>query len=95
MIRPQMIRHSRPHVNRLLEAFGPERLVFASDFTRLRMAPGTTERGRRDEWAATYSDSVNCLRDTTEISQKDKELLFGQSLRALLRWPRTSTTPHR
>lgn len=83
------------HVHKLFKAFGAERLVFASDFTRLRMAPGTTERGRRDQWAALYSDSVSCLRDTTEVSQSDKELLFGGALRKLLRWPRTTTTPHR
>jgi predicted TIM-barrel fold metal-dependent hydrolase len=83
-----------PHVNKLLQAFGPERLVWASDFTRLRMAPGTTERGSRDQWAALYSDSVNALRDTPEVSEKDKELLFGGTLRSLLRWPRTSTSPH-
>jgi predicted TIM-barrel fold metal-dependent hydrolase len=84
-----------PHMHKLLKAFGPERLVFASDFTRLRMAPGTTDRGRRDQWAALYGDSVNYLRDTTEVSQSDKELLFGGALRSLLRWPRTDTTPHR
>lgn len=76
-----------PHMHKLLKAFGPERLVFASDFTRMRMAPGTTERGRRDQWAALYSDSVNYLRDTTKVSSKE--------LWSLLRWPRTDTTPRR
>src|SRR5262249_6100260 len=56
-----------PNVHKMLKAFGAERLLFASDFTRLRMGPGTTERGRRDTWAALYSDSVNSLRDTAEI----------------------------
>jgi predicted TIM-barrel fold metal-dependent hydrolase len=84
-----------PHLHKMLKAFGPERLLFATDFTRLRMAPGTTDRGRRDQWAALYSDSVNYLRDTTEISQADKEMMFSGAIRKHLRWPRTHTTPHR
>ena len=84
-----------PHLHRLLDAFGADRLVFASDFTRLRMAPGIAERGRRDQWAALYSDSVSYLRDTNEISQGDKELIFGGAIRRLLRWPNDHSGPHR
>jgi predicted TIM-barrel fold metal-dependent hydrolase len=84
-----------PHLHKMLRAFGSERLLFATDFTRLRMAPGTTERGRRDQWAALYSDSVNYLRDTREISEQDKEMIFSGAIRRALRWPKTDTTPHR
>lgn len=83
-----------PHVHKLLRMFGPERLLFATDFTRLRMGPGTTERGPRDTWAALYSDSVNYLRDTTEVSPQDKEMIFSGAIRRLLRWPRADSTHH-
>jgi L-fuconolactonase len=76
-----------PHLHELLRLFGPERLLFATDFTRLRMGPRTTERGPRETWAALYSDSVNYLRDTAEVSQQDKEIIFSGAIRRLLRWP--------
>lgn len=76
-----------PHLHKVISAFGPDRLLWGSDFTRLRMGPGTVERGPREGWAGLYSDSVNFLRDTTEISQRDKAAIFGGTIRRLLRWP--------
>jgi L-fuconolactonase len=77
-----------PHLHQIINAFGPERLMWGSDFTRLRMAPGTTERGPREGWGGLYSDSVNYLRDTNEISEADKEMIFAGSIRHWLRWPK-------
>jgi L-fuconolactonase len=77
-----------PHLHKLISAFGPERLMWGSDFTRLRCAPGTNQRGPRENWAGLYSDCVNFLRDTSEISQTDKEMMFAGTIRRLLRWPR-------
>jgi predicted TIM-barrel fold metal-dependent hydrolase len=76
-----------PHLHQIVEAFGPERLMWGSDYTRLRMAPGTTERGPRAGWGGLYSDSVNYLRDTDELSSSDKEQIFAGTIRRLLRWP--------
>jgi predicted TIM-barrel fold metal-dependent hydrolase len=75
-----------PHLHKLLDAFGAERLMWGSDFTRLRCAPGTNKRGPRESWAGLYSDCVNFLRDTPEVSQSDKELMFAGTIRKILRW---------
>jgi predicted TIM-barrel fold metal-dependent hydrolase len=77
-----------PYLHRVIDAFGVDRLMWGSDFTRLRMAPGTTERGPREGWGGLYSDSVNYLRDTTEISEEDKAMIFAGSIRRWLRWPK-------
>jgi L-fuconolactonase len=77
-----------PHLHKLLDAFGPERLMWGSDFTRLRCAPGTNQRAPREDWVGLYSDCVNFLRDTTEISQADKLMMFAGTIRRLLRWPK-------
>jgi L-fuconolactonase len=79
-----------PYLHQIVEAFGPERLMWGSDYTRLRMAPGTTERGPRSGWGGLYSDSVNYLRDTDELSSSDKETIFSGTIRRLLRWPASS-----
>jgi predicted TIM-barrel fold metal-dependent hydrolase len=76
-----------PHLHKLLDAFGPGRLMWGSDFTRLRCVPGTNQRGPRGDWAGLYSDCVSFLRDTTEISPADKALMFAGTIRRLLRWP--------
>jgi hypothetical protein len=34
------------------------------------------------------NDWVGYWRDTNEISQHDKELIFGETIRRVLRWPR-------
>jgi predicted TIM-barrel fold metal-dependent hydrolase len=69
-----------PYLHQVLEAFGPSRLLWASDFTRLRMvSPG--ERS----WL--YSDALHFIRDTTELSPNDKTLILGANTRRLLSWP--------
>jgi L-fuconolactonase len=75
------------HLHRVVEAFGPERLMWGSDFTRLRMGSGTTDRGPREEWGGLYSEVVHFLRDTDELSEEDKTMIFSGTLRRLLRWP--------
>ena len=34
-----------------------------------------------------YSDCLNYLRDTNEISESDKEWIMGKSIAAALKWP--------
>jgi predicted TIM-barrel fold metal-dependent hydrolase len=65
-----------PHVHRLVEAFGPERLMWGSDFTRAR--------GIR-----TYAESIDFIRYTNELSESDKNLILGESLTRILGWPRS------
>jgi L-fuconolactonase len=64
-----------PHIHRLIDAFGPERLMWGSDFTRTRSLHS-------------YCEALGYLRYSDEISEHDKHLILGQSLRKLLGWPR-------
>jgi predicted TIM-barrel fold metal-dependent hydrolase len=77
-----------PHLHAVIDAFGPKRLMWASDFTRMRMSEGNTAvNGPRSAWGGLYSDAVNFLRDTTEVSQPDKKEIFGGTIRRVLNWP--------
>jgi L-fuconolactonase len=71
----------------VVDAFGPQRLMWGSDFTRLRWIPVVGGLAPREQWHY-YSDSVGYLRDTTELSASDKELIFGGTIRRVLRWPK-------
>lgn len=75
-----------PYLHQVVDAFGSERLMWGSDFTRLRWIPVTGGLAPREQWHY-YSDSVGYLRDTTELSQGDKEMIFGGTIRRVLRWP--------
>jgi len=75
-----------PYLHQVVDAFGPARLMWGSDFTRLRWIPVTGGLAPRAQWHS-YSDSVGYLRDTTELSSSDKELIFGGTIRRVLRWP--------
>jgi len=78
-----------PALHRIIDAFTPGRLMWGSDFTRLRMAPLSIQPGPREGWFL-YSNELNYLRDTDEVSDSDKEQLFGGTIRRLLRWPKTT-----
>jgi L-fuconolactonase len=78
-----------PYLHQVINAFGPERLMWGSDFTRLRWVPVVGGLAPRDQWRF-YSDSVNYLRDTTEIGPRDKELIFAGTIRRVLRWPKAA-----
>ena len=79
-----------PHLHRVFEAFGPERILWASDFTRMRWRPsldvGSGSRYAPFKQWKYYSDCLNYLRDTDEISESDKEWVFGKTVRRVLRW---------
>jgi predicted TIM-barrel fold metal-dependent hydrolase len=63
-----------PHLHQVVEAFGPERLMWGSDVTRVKVHHN-------------YAESVNYIRYTDELSESDKELILGGTLRRILRWP--------
>jgi predicted TIM-barrel fold metal-dependent hydrolase len=77
-----------PNLHQIINAFTPDRLFWGSDFTRMRSRPAP-EGGPapRSEWRF-YSDALNYLRDTNELSQPDKEKMLGGSIRRVLRWPK-------
>jgi len=79
-----------PYLHQVFAAFGPERVLWASDFTRMRWLPTLqvkdTPYAPFKDWKY-YSDCLNFLRDTNEISESDKEWVFGKTVRRVLRWP--------
>lgn len=65
-----------PYLHSVIDAFGAERLMWASDYTRMRHA------GR------TYSECRDHLLRSNEISEEQKEQIFGGTVRRVLRWSR-------
>lgn len=62
-----------PQMHRYVEAFGPERLMWGSDYTRCR-------------GMHTHEESLRFVRDTDELGESDKEQMLGKTLRRWLRW---------
>jgi predicted TIM-barrel fold metal-dependent hydrolase len=73
----------RPFLDRALEAFGRERVMWASDFTVIPAAAkaglGTVEYS----WA----EALFYMRDNPSLSDDDKAWVLGRSARKLLDWP--------
>ncbi|MDB5395004.1 MAG: amidohydrolase [Rhodospirillales bacterium] len=63
-----------PKLARALDAFGPERVLWASDYTVSR---------HRQNWA----ESLFTLRHSPTLSATDKDWILGRTIRTLLRWP--------
>jgi predicted TIM-barrel fold metal-dependent hydrolase len=76
-----------PNLHRIIDAFTPDRLMWGTDFTRMRWLPGSTELAPRSQWRS-YSDCLTYLRDTNELSAADKEKVFSTTIRRVLRWPK-------
>lgn len=79
-----------PNLHRVFEAFGAQRILWASDFTRMRWLPSlAATSGTRyapfKDWKY-YSDCLNYLRYTDEISESEKEWVLGKTVRQVLRW---------
>lgn len=55
----------------VVDAFGPERMLWASDFTRLRMVPAG------EKWRGTYGEALGVVRDTDALSAAEKALILG------------------
>ena len=62
-----------PHFLRVLDAFTPQRVVWASDYTHTR-----------EDYS--WAESFFYIRDSNALSDGDKEWVLGRSLRTLLRW---------
>jgi len=72
-----------PNLHRVIEAFGAERLLWASDYTRLRMADA---RGPSRNRGCLYSESRDMLLHSTEIDAAAKAAIFGGTLSRILSW---------
>jgi predicted TIM-barrel fold metal-dependent hydrolase len=67
-----------PHLHRVLDAFGPERVMWGTDITQ-------------HFGELSYCEAVDYIRRTDELSPHEKELILGKSLRKILRWPAPAT----
>ncbi len=63
-----------PHLHAIIDAFGVDRLMWGSDFTRCR-----------DHHS--YREAIDYLAFTDQVSRSDKEALFSGSIRRWLKWP--------
>jgi L-fuconolactonase len=64
-----------PHLRRVINAFGIERVMWASDYTQSRSTFG-------ESWA----EQLFYLRDCDLLSEVEKEWLLGKTVRQVLRW---------
>jgi predicted TIM-barrel fold metal-dependent hydrolase len=65
-----------PALRRAIDAFGPERIMWASDYTVSRL-----------EMDFSWAHTLHYLLDSDQLSQTEKEWLLGKSARQVLRWP--------
>jgi predicted TIM-barrel fold metal-dependent hydrolase len=65
-----------PHLRRIYDAFGPRRMMWGADLTRL---------------TSTYQECLDHFRFGLDfLSGEDREWVLGRSLAEILRWPETS-----
>ena len=73
-------------LRRALDAFGRERILWASDFTAVR--PGVWEQDPGfPRPMYTWAEALFYIRHAQGLDQQDKEWLLGKSARRLLDWP--------
>lgn len=78
-----------PYLERLFAAFGFDRVMWASDYTRLRLAD--LPRGQRPRRRGlSYVDCLDFLRRADQLSLEQKRLLLGGTARRLLKLPPVS-----
>lgn len=75
-----------PYLDQVFSAFGAERIMWASDYTRMLMAD--LPRGAPRRRGVLYSDCLNYLLHSDRLSDSDKEKIFGATVRRVLKWPR-------
>ncbi len=76
-----------PNLHRVIAAFGADRLLWASDYTRLRMAKaGGPSRNR----GCLYSETRDMLLHSNELDRDAKAAIFGGTVKRLLDWSPTA-----
>lgn len=75
-----------PYLDQVFSAFDTDRIMWASDYTRMLMAD--VPRGAPRRRGVLYSDCLNYLLDSDRLSASDKEDIFGGTVRRALKWPR-------
>lgn len=70
---PYPFANLRPYLQRIFDAFGPQRLMWGSDFSRL---------------PCSYAECVDHFRCTLDfLGEEDLQWIMGRTLETLLRWP--------
>ncbi|GBG37728.1 amidohydrolase family protein [Mycobacterium montefiorense] len=63
-----------PTLRRAVDAFGPQRVMWASDYTMTRHR-------------ATWAESLFSIRDSPSLSKDEKTWILGEAARQILKWP--------
>jgi predicted TIM-barrel fold metal-dependent hydrolase len=74
---PYPFRDVLPHLRRAIDAFGPQRIMWASDHTESRP---------HHSWA----QALYYILDSNMLTDIEKEWILGRSARTVLAWPRPS-----
>jgi predicted TIM-barrel fold metal-dependent hydrolase len=67
-----------PKLRRAVDAFGPERVMWASDYTMTRHR-------------ATWAETLFSIRDSSSLSEDEKAWVLGATARRILNWPAASS----
>jgi predicted TIM-barrel fold metal-dependent hydrolase len=73
---PYPFRDVLPLLRKVVDAFGVERVMWASDYTHSRTM-----------FPMSWADSLHYLLDSDMLSDVEKEWILGRSVRHVLRWP--------
>jgi L-fuconolactonase len=71
---PYPFRDLEPKLRRAVDAFGPQRVMWASDYTMTRHR-------------ATWAETLFSIRDSTALSEDEKAWILGGTARHILKWP--------
>ncbi|MCV7410268.1 hypothetical protein AWC05_21600 [Mycobacterium florentinum] len=63
-----------PKLRRALDAYGPQRVMWASDYTMTRHR-------------ATWAETLFSIRDAASLSEDEKSWILGGTARQILKWP--------
>jgi L-fuconolactonase len=67
-----------PHLREAIDAFGPQRIMWASDHTQSKV---------HHSWA----QALYYVLDSKELTDQEKEWILGRSVRTILRWPKPAS----
>lgn len=76
-----------PHVSKLVDAFGIDRLMWGTDIMRVTGRIAGKAMDVDFPGLHSYAEAVGFVRDTDHLSQSDKEQIFAGTLRKILGWP--------
>jgi predicted TIM-barrel fold metal-dependent hydrolase len=81
-----------PHLRRLVDSFGPQRIMWGSDLSRIIGQVGFKSmfpRERIDRYNAyhSYAEAIMFIRETDTLTQEEKRWLLGETARELLSLP--------